>query len=73
MDNLGFASVAIILLGAFVAGSHDMAFDSYGYLVVVLANISTAAYLTTIARIGTASFFFLAWFYLLLRSWLRLH
>ncbi|KAL1532653.1 UDP-N-acetylglucosamine transporter ugnt1 [Salvia divinorum] len=48
-------SVVLILLGAFVAGAHDMAFDSYGYLVVVLANISTAVYLTTIARIGKTS------------------
>lgn len=55
MNNLGFASVVIILLGAFVAGAHDMSFDSYGYLVVVLANISTAVYLTTISRIGNAS------------------
>ncbi|KAG6407994.1 hypothetical protein SASPL_130996 [Salvia splendens] len=45
-------SVVIVLLGAFVAGAHDMSFDSYGYLVVVLANISTAVYLTTISRIG---------------------
>lgn len=73
MNNLGFASVALILLGAFVAGAHDMAFDPHGYLVVVLANISTAVYLTTIARIGTASSFFVTLFYLIRRSWLRLH
>ncbi|KAG6405744.1 hypothetical protein SASPL_133338 [Salvia splendens] len=48
-------SVVIILLGAFVAGAHDMSFDSYGYLVVVLANISTAVYLTTISRVGKTS------------------
>ncbi|XP_057799963.1 UDP-N-acetylglucosamine transporter UGNT1-like isoform X2 [Salvia miltiorrhiza] len=48
-------SVSLILLGAFVAGAHDMAFDPHGYLVVVLANISTAVYLTTIARIGKSS------------------
>lgn len=48
-------SVALILIGAFVAGAHDMSFDTYGYLVVVVANISTAMYLTTIARIGKSS------------------
>lgn len=57
MNNLGFGSVALILIGAFVAGAHDMSFDTYGYLVVVVANISTAMYLTTIARIGAASSF----------------
>ncbi|KAH6804749.1 Nucleotide/sugar transporter family protein [Perilla frutescens var. frutescens] len=48
-------SVVIILLGAFVAGGNDMSFDSKGYLVVVLANISTALYLTVVARIGISS------------------
>lgn len=55
MNNLGFASVALILLGAFIAGARDLSFDSYGYLVVLVSNITTAIYLTTIARIGATS------------------
>ncbi|XP_059644664.1 UDP-N-acetylglucosamine transporter UGNT1 [Cornus florida] len=48
-------SVALIVLGAFVAGARDLSFDSYGYGVVFLANITTAIYLATIARIGKSS------------------
>ncbi|KAL8063067.1 hypothetical protein ABFX02_01G003800 [Erythranthe guttata] len=48
-------SVALILVGAFVAGAGDLSFDSYGYTVVLLSNIATAVYLTTIARIGKSS------------------
>ncbi|CAI9096640.1 OLC1v1032832C1 [Oldenlandia corymbosa var. corymbosa] len=48
-------SVALIVFGAFVAGARDLSFDSYGYLVVFLSNISTAIYLATIARIGKSS------------------
>ncbi|KAG8381745.1 hypothetical protein BUALT_Bualt05G0004500 [Buddleja alternifolia] len=48
-------SVGLIVLGAFIAGSRDLSFDSYGYLVVFLSNITTAIYLATIARIGKSS------------------
>lgn len=48
----GYFSVALIVFGAFIAGARDLSFDLYGYLVVFLANITTAIYLATIARIG---------------------
>lgn len=48
-------SVGLIVLGAFVAGARDISFDAYGYGVVFLANITTAMYLATIARIGKSS------------------
>ncbi|KAL1159949.1 hypothetical protein V6Z11_A07G034000 [Gossypium hirsutum] len=48
-------SVGLIVIGAFVAGARDFSFDFYGYAVVFLANISTAIYLATIARIGKSS------------------
>jgi hypothetical protein len=43
----------LIIFGAFVAGARDLSFDGYGYAVVFLANITTAIYLATIARIGS--------------------
>ncbi|KAI9190909.1 hypothetical protein LWI28_000626 [Acer negundo] len=48
-------SVGLIVLGAFIAGARDLSFDFYGYSVVFLANIATAVYLATIARIGKSS------------------
>lgn len=48
-------SVALIVLGAFIAGSRDLSFDSYGYLIVFLSNFTTAIYLATIARVGKSS------------------
>ncbi|XP_042059954.1 UDP-N-acetylglucosamine transporter UGNT1-like isoform X1 [Salvia splendens] len=48
-------SVTLIVLGAFIAGSRDLSFDSYSYLVVFLSNFTTAIYLATIARIGKSS------------------
>lgn len=48
-------SVGLIVLGAFIAGSRDLSYDSYGYLVVFLSNFTTAIYLATIARIGKSS------------------
>ncbi|KAK4422158.1 UDP-N-acetylglucosamine transporter UGNT1 [Sesamum alatum] len=48
-------SVVLIVFGAFIAGSRDLSFDTYGYLVVFLANFTTAIYLATIARIGKTS------------------
>lgn len=48
-------SVALIVLGAFTAGARDLSFDSYGYAVVFVSNITTAIYLATIARIGKSS------------------
>ncbi|CAM8923048.1 unnamed protein product [Rhodiola kirilowii] len=46
------SSVAIIILGAYVAGVRDLTFDLYSYGIVFLANICTAVYLALIARIG---------------------
>ncbi|XP_021899406.1 nucleotide-sugar uncharacterized transporter 3-like isoform X2 [Carica papaya] len=48
-------SVGIIILGALIAGAGDLAFDIYGYGVVFIANICTAMYLASIARIGKSS------------------
>lgn len=48
-------SVGVIIFGAFFAGARDLSFDFYGYGVVFLANITTAVYLATIARIGKSS------------------
>uniref|UniRef100_A0A0D6R2D5 Sugar phosphate transporter domain-containing protein n=1 Tax=Araucaria cunninghamii TaxID=56994 RepID=A0A0D6R2D5_ARACU len=48
-------SVGLILLGAFVAGARDLSFDFYGYMIVIISNITTAIYLITIARIGKSS------------------
>lgn len=48
-------SVGLIILGAFIAGARDLSFDAYGYAIVFLANITTAIYLATIARIGKSS------------------
>ncbi|KVH87746.1 protein of unknown function DUF250 [Cynara cardunculus var. scolymus] len=50
-----FISVALIVFGAFVAGSRDLSFDAYGYAVVFLSNITTAIYLATISRVGKSS------------------
>ncbi|KAL3497354.1 hypothetical protein ACH5RR_040086 [Cinchona calisaya] len=50
-----FGSVALIVLGAFIAGARDLSFEFYGYLLVFLSNITTAVYLATIARIGKSS------------------
>lgn len=47
--------MALIVVGAFIAGARDLSFDSYGYAILFLANISTAVYLATIARIGKSS------------------
>ncbi|KAK9706205.1 hypothetical protein RND81_07G111000 [Saponaria officinalis] len=49
------ASVAIIILGAFVAGARDLSFDFYSYAVVLVSNICTAVYLASIARLGKSS------------------
>ncbi|KAK9055108.1 hypothetical protein SSX86_026189 [Deinandra increscens subsp. villosa] len=48
-------SVGIIIFGAFVAGARDLSFDSYAYAIVFSANICTAIYLASIARIGKSS------------------
>ncbi|CAL5400422.1 unnamed protein product [Camellia sinensis] len=48
-------SVAIIILGALVAGARDMSFDSYSYAIVFISNICTAIYLASVARIGKSS------------------
>nr|GEW54985.1 nucleotide-sugar uncharacterized transporter 3-like [Tanacetum cinerariifolium] len=48
-------SVGIIILGAFIAGSRDLSFDSYAYAIVFSANFCTSIYLASIARIGKSS------------------
>ncbi|KAF5748176.1 UDP-sugar transporter [Tripterygium wilfordii] len=48
-------SVGLIVVGAFIAGARDLSFDFYGYAVVLIANLTTAVYLATIARIGKSS------------------
>eukprot|EP00271_Cylindrocystis_brebissonii_P008275 TRINITY_DN22330_c0_g1_i1.p1 TRINITY_DN22330_c0_g1~~TRINITY_DN22330_c0_g1_i1.p1 ORF type:complete len:341 (+),score=53.51 TRINITY_DN22330_c0_g1_i1:404-1426(+) len=48
-------SVALIVVGAFVAGLRDLSFDMYGYSVVFLSNFTTAVYLATIAELGRAT------------------
>ncbi|XP_022731806.1 nucleotide-sugar uncharacterized transporter 3-like [Durio zibethinus] len=48
-------SVGIIILGAFVAGARDLSFDAYSYSIVFIANICSAIYLASIARIGKSS------------------
>ncbi|XP_022938174.1 nucleotide-sugar uncharacterized transporter 3-like [Cucurbita moschata] len=48
-------SVGMIILGAVVAGARDLSFDAYSYAVVCIANICTAIYLASIARIGKSS------------------
>ncbi|XP_038889710.1 UDP-N-acetylglucosamine transporter UGNT1-like isoform X1 [Benincasa hispida] len=45
-------SVGMIILGAVVAGARDLSFDIYSYAVVFIANLCTAIYLASIARIG---------------------
>lgn len=51
-----FISVGMIILGAVVAGARDLSFDTYSYSVVFIANICTAIYLASIARIGNDYF-----------------
>ncbi|ONK72917.1 uncharacterized protein A4U43_C04F24900 [Asparagus officinalis] len=48
-------SVALIVFGAFIAGARDLSFDTYGYAVVLVANLTTAIYLATISRLGKTS------------------
>ncbi|XP_068665967.1 UDP-N-acetylglucosamine transporter UGNT1-like [Aristolochia californica] len=48
-------SVALIIFGAFIAGARDLSFESYGYAIVFISNITTAIYLATISRIGKSS------------------
>ncbi|KAI8570701.1 hypothetical protein RHMOL_Rhmol01G0056900 [Rhododendron molle] len=51
----GLISVAIIILGALVAGARDLSYDSYSYAVVFISNICTAVYLASVARVGKSS------------------
>ncbi|BBN15382.1 solute carrier family 35, member D1/2/3 [Marchantia polymorpha subsp. ruderalis] len=46
------SSVGLIVLGAFIAGARDLSFDTQGYLIVLLSNLTTAIYLSTISRLG---------------------
>eukprot|EP00246_Nothoceros_aenigmaticus_P009562 TRINITY_DN2515_c0_g2_i3.p1 TRINITY_DN2515_c0_g2~~TRINITY_DN2515_c0_g2_i3.p1 ORF type:complete len:295 (-),score=20.35 TRINITY_DN2515_c0_g2_i3:410-1294(-) len=49
------ASVAVILFGAVVAGARDFSYDTRGYGVVFLSNLTTAIYLATISRLGKST------------------
>lgn len=49
--------MAIIILGALVAGARDLSFDSYSYAVVFMSNICTAIYLASVARVGNTFIF----------------
>ncbi|KAG6491168.1 UDP-N-acetylglucosamine transporter UGNT1-like isoform X1 [Zingiber officinale] len=49
------ASVAMIVFGAIVAGARDLSFDVYGYIMVFIANMTTAIYLATINRTSKTS------------------
>ncbi|KAF7152299.1 hypothetical protein RHSIM_Rhsim01G0062900 [Rhododendron simsii] len=53
--NFQGISVAIIILGALVAGARDLSYDSYSYAVVFISNICTAVYLASVARVGKSS------------------
>nr|XP_029117167.1 UDP-N-acetylglucosamine transporter UGNT1 isoform X2 [Elaeis guineensis] len=48
-------SVSLTVFGAFIAGARDLSYDSYGYAIVFVANITTAVYLATVARLGKSS------------------
>ncbi|KAK7281618.1 hypothetical protein RIF29_09763 [Crotalaria pallida] len=48
-------SVGIIIVGAFVAGARDLAFDAYGYSIIFLENMCKAIYLACVARVGKSS------------------
>ncbi|EFJ34914.1 hypothetical protein SELMODRAFT_227486 [Selaginella moellendorffii] len=45
-------SVGVIVFGAFLAGARDFSFDTAGYSLVVISNVTTAIYLAVIARLG---------------------
>lgn len=48
-------SVGVILFGAAVAGIRDYSYETRGYALVLLSNVTTAIYLATISRIGRLS------------------
>lgn len=48
------ASVGLMVLGALLAGLHDLNFDLFAYVIVVIYNLCTALYLVLINRIATA-------------------
>ncbi|KAG5564380.1 hypothetical protein RHGRI_000542 [Rhododendron griersonianum] len=50
-------TVAIIILGALVAGARDLSYDSYSYAVVFISNICTAVYLASVARVDVVLIF----------------
>jgi len=56
-DTKDSISVALIVFGAFIAGARDLSYDTYGYAIVLVANITTAIYLATISRLGSLYIF----------------
>ena len=50
-----YRAVGLMVLGAFVAGAHDLEFSFIGYAYVFANNAATAAYLACIARYGRTS------------------
>ena len=49
--------MALIVFGAFIAGARDLSYDTYGYAIVLVANVTTAIYLATISRLGSLYIF----------------
>jgi solute carrier family 35 len=54
-------SVALMVIGSLVAGATDVTFNIRGYSLILLANISTSVYLTSMApakeALGSSNFF----------------
>ncbi|XP_061360448.1 UDP-N-acetylglucosamine transporter UGNT1-like [Gastrolobium bilobum] len=48
-------SVGIVIIGAFVAGSRDLAFDAYSYSVIFVENMFKAVYLASVSRVGRST------------------
>ena len=48
-------AVALMVVGAIIAGLRDLRFDAWGYLLVFASNASTALYLSMISRYGKRS------------------
>lgn len=47
-------SVGLMIVGALVAGVHDLNFDVLAYAIVMIYNLCTAMYLVLINKISTA-------------------
>ncbi|MED6145801.1 hypothetical protein PIB30_028561 [Stylosanthes scabra] len=54
-SNIVIGSVGVIIFGAFIAGTRDLAFDAYGYTIVFIENMCKAVYLTSVSRVGKST------------------